>query len=122
MFINTAKFHFNRSQITPVHHKNRFFIFFSSALLSSVLLSSCEKESPDQQTLHFTTLDGIKTTLDFELEMYRADNNADLFYMNFRYYTRTKTGQWSVSAKPDGPWKVFPDQNMAPKSLLLLKK
>ena len=92
-------------------------LILSAAALTNI---SCSKNEPDQQTLHFTTKHDIKTTLDTELEVYRVDNNPHLFYINFRYYTRTKTGQWSFAASPDGPWKTFPDQAMAPMGLQLL--
>lgn len=95
--------------------------FFCSALFLSSLLS-CNKSTPDPQTLHFTTHDGIKMSLDVELEMYRVDNKANLFYMNSKYYTKNKTGQWSFSSKPEGPWKMFPDQAMVPGGLVFLKE
>lgn len=95
-------------------------LILSTPVLTLFSSVSCSKSEPDYQTLHFTTKDDIKTTLDIDLEMYRADDRANLYYSNFRYYSRTKTGQWAISSSPDGPWKTFPDQAMVPKGLQLL--
>ncbi len=88
-------------------------------LLLPVFNASCaDKNEPDQQTLHFVTRDGIKTSLDLEHEIYIADNNRTLFYINFWYYTQNKNGQWTISKKPDGPWQDVPDQGAIPENLL----
>jgi len=106
--------HFNYSQINSLKK------FFYISLLTSSLLS-CDAASPDPETLHFTTYHGVKASLDFDLEVYRADENPNLFYINFKYYRKNKNGQWAYAKTPTGPWKVFPEQEQAPLTLRQLK-
>jgi hypothetical protein len=110
----------NQNSTRFLNSKKHGLSIFSIVLIAQINLS-CSKSEPDEQTLHFTTRDNIKTSLDLDIEMYIADNDPNLFYINYKYYKKNKSGQWAVSHKPGGPWKVFPDQAMAPKSLLLLK-
>jgi hypothetical protein len=87
---------------------------------SCLLTVSCNDYTPDAQTLNFTTEEGVKTSLDTDLEFYRVDDKPGIYYINFRYYKKNKDNQWSLAAKIDGPWRVYPDQAMVPKQLLAL--
>ncbi|MCU7835183.1 MAG: hypothetical protein KZQ83_07985 [gamma proteobacterium symbiont of Taylorina sp.] len=103
-------------------HNPAAYVNSSILVLSlSLFTISCSKhESDDSQTLHFTTADGIKTTLDIDNEIYRVDDHSGIYYINFRYYKKNIQNQWMFSAKLDNSWKVYLDQGAIPRSLHLL--
>lgn len=103
--------------------KNDFSVYLGSSLLIlSLSLSSvsCNKQEADQTTLHFTTADGIKTSLDIENEIYTVDDFPGLYYINFKFYKKDEQGRWYFSSKVEGPWILFPDQGAIPRALVLI--
>lgn len=92
-------------------------------ILSTFYLSACEDIIPDKETLYYNTKHNIAMTLDIELELYRANSDKNLFYINSRYYKKNKHNQWMYSNQPnvDSAWTVYPDQFTAPETLRNLK-
>ena len=102
---------------------NKIPIHFSSSILIlslSLCSVSCTKAEPDQKTLHYTTADGIKTSLDIDNEIYHVDDYPGLYYINFRFYKKDEQSKWSFSSKVKGPWTLYPDQGAIPRALVLI--